>query len=166
MSTPIEDIEQEKDEVLLCVEPDTIVDPWAMVIHPCNTSLADRAVMGVRRFDRVALLALLRHNLVEEPHISSIHHYRALVRTFQRLTVLLSVDLGVDTFHDGFKCLALLLLDVVLGSTTSNIYFANIIYYQSQLGGYLCLPFAMSATVACVVLLLIVALSSSLMSAF
>ena len=42
-----EHIEDEQDEVLLVVCPDTIVDPWAMVVHAENTAITNAAVMDI-----------------------------------------------------------------------------------------------------------------------
>lgn len=55
----VEDINQEENEVLLVVETDTVVNPRAVMVHASNASAASAAVMGSRRFNRIAFLALL-----------------------------------------------------------------------------------------------------------
>ena len=48
----------------MSVESHTIIDPWAVVIHVSNASIARVAVMGMRRLDRIALEAFLGEDLV------------------------------------------------------------------------------------------------------
>ena len=45
---------REKDEVFLIAFTNAIVDPWAMMVHFSDTSLAHGAVMGSFRFDTAA----------------------------------------------------------------------------------------------------------------
>lgn len=40
MGTTCKDIIEEEDEVFLSVVPDTVIDPWAMMIHFCDTGSA------------------------------------------------------------------------------------------------------------------------------
>jgi hypothetical protein len=46
-----ERIAQEKDEEFVIFESHTVVNPWAMVIHFCNTYTTDTAMMAPIRFD-------------------------------------------------------------------------------------------------------------------
>lgn len=59
MASAIEHIDQEEDEMLLVIVTNTVVNPRTMMIHSCNASLADGAVMRVRWLDTVTLLAFL-----------------------------------------------------------------------------------------------------------
>lgn len=43
--------------MLLIVVADTIINPWAMMVHPGNTALTSRTVMTLRYFYRITLLA-------------------------------------------------------------------------------------------------------------
>ena len=45
--------------MLLVVVANTVVNPRAVMIHACNTSLTDGTVMRMRRLDTVTLLAFL-----------------------------------------------------------------------------------------------------------
>ena len=47
-------VDEEKKEVLLIVEPDAVVDPGAVVIHTGDTASASRAVVGVWGLNWVA----------------------------------------------------------------------------------------------------------------
>ena len=60
-----EDIHQELKEEFLVIVADTIVDPWAVMVHSSNAAFADRAVMAQWRLDRVTLLAVFEHDTVE-----------------------------------------------------------------------------------------------------
>ena len=51
MSTAVENVEEEQNEVLLGVETNTIIDPRTVVIHLGYASLTDRAMMRVRWLD-------------------------------------------------------------------------------------------------------------------
>lgn len=59
MASADEHVDQEKQEVFLVEETDTVVDPRAVMVHSGNAVLADGAVMAAGRLHRVALLALL-----------------------------------------------------------------------------------------------------------
>ena len=48
---------QEKNEMLLRVKTNTVVDPWAMVVHSSYAVFTCRAMMRMRRFDTVTFLA-------------------------------------------------------------------------------------------------------------
>lgn len=79
MGTSIKDIEQEEDEMLLRIEADTVIHPRAVMIHSSNASLANGAVMRMWWLYRIALLALLGHNFINESDISCINHDSALL---------------------------------------------------------------------------------------
>ena len=51
MSTAVENVEEEQNEVLLGVETNAIIDPRTVVIHLGYASLTDRAMMRVRWLD-------------------------------------------------------------------------------------------------------------------
>ena len=101
--------------MLLSVVTDTIVYPRAVMIHTSDTSLANGTVMWVRRFDRVALLALLGHDFVKESHIPSIHNYTACALICKWLPILFahSIHFRVHPLHNWLKGLPLLILDHV-----------------------------------------------------
>ena len=61
MATAIKDVNEEENEMLLCIVTDTIVHPRTMMIHSGDTVLADRAVMTVGRLYGIAFLAFLGH---------------------------------------------------------------------------------------------------------
>ena len=58
MRRPNKHIKQELEEVLLIIVADTIIYPWAMMVHFGDASLADAAVMAQRRLDAIALVAV------------------------------------------------------------------------------------------------------------
>ena len=68
-----ENIDEEKKEVLLIIKADAVVDPGAMMVHLRDASLADRAMVALRRLDRHALLASLRKDLLYEFDLLVIH---------------------------------------------------------------------------------------------
>ena len=53
-----ESISQEEDEKLVVCKANTIVDPWTVVIHFCDTDSTDTAVMTSVWFDVDALLTV------------------------------------------------------------------------------------------------------------
>jgi hypothetical protein len=61
MCAPQEDINQKQQKVFLVVIANTVVHPGTVVIHPCYTPAANRAVVGCGRLDAVALLTFLVH---------------------------------------------------------------------------------------------------------
>jgi hypothetical protein len=63
--------------MLLSVVAYTVIHPRAMMIHSSYACLASGAMMRVRRFNAVTLLALLGHYFVKEANIPSIHDHRA-----------------------------------------------------------------------------------------
>lgn len=75
MCTTHKYIIEEEDKVLLGIETDAVIHPWTVMIHMCDTALADRTMMGMRWLDRVALFTLFREDFIQIPHISSIDHY-------------------------------------------------------------------------------------------
>jgi hypothetical protein len=64
MGASVENVDKELEEELLVVESDTVIDPGAVVVHPCNAPTASRAVMAVGWLDRIAFLAFLRKDSV------------------------------------------------------------------------------------------------------
>ena len=108
MSAPIEDVDKEQNEVLLRIVTDAVVDPGTVMIHARNAMSARRAVMALRRLDRVALFALLRHHLVQEPHVPCVYNDPALLAG--KRVPLLFLDLGIDPFHDRLESLLLFVL--------------------------------------------------------
>jgi hypothetical protein len=64
------DIEQELDEELSVVEANTIVDPWAMVVHVENATVADTAMMCTVGLPNIAHFTI-------PPSLSLITHVKA-----------------------------------------------------------------------------------------
>lgn len=48
-----DNIEQHQNEELPIVETNTVVDPWAMVVHIEDATVADRTVVAPLRFEYV-----------------------------------------------------------------------------------------------------------------
>ena len=61
-----ENIDEEKKEVLLIVEPNAVVDPGTVMVHLGDASLTDRAMVALWRLYCHALLASLRKDLLYE----------------------------------------------------------------------------------------------------
>jgi len=59
--------------VLLVVEANAIIDPWAVMVHPRNTPSTNGAMMALRGFNGHALFALLREILLDEPNLLFIY---------------------------------------------------------------------------------------------
>ena len=55
--------------MLLIEEAYTVINPRTMMIHSSNASFTDRAMMRLRRFNRVTLLAFLVKNSIKKFHI-------------------------------------------------------------------------------------------------
>lgn len=130
MSTAQEYIEQEQYKVLLCVESNTVIDPWAVMIHFGHTSLASWAMMWVGWLDRVALLAFLWHQLVQNADVPRINYDIAL---YNRL--LFFFCFIIDTFHHRLKSPSILVLNDWLQGLllwTANIYWVKFIYQNTH----------------------------------
>ena len=60
-----EDVDEELQEELLVGIADAVVHPRAVMVHASDAVAASRAVMALRGLQRVALLALSRHDAIE-----------------------------------------------------------------------------------------------------
>jgi len=61
--------------MFLSIEANTVIDPWTVMVHFSNTSLAGRTVVRVRRLDTVALLTFLGQQVIEVLYILLIKSY-------------------------------------------------------------------------------------------
>ena len=58
-------VDKELQEELLVIKADTIINPWAMVVHPGYAALTNRTVMAEWRLNRLALLAVFHHYVLQ-----------------------------------------------------------------------------------------------------
>jgi len=55
----------------LVVVADTVIDPGAVMVHPCDAPLAYRAVMGRRRLQTVAFLAFVAQHTLQKAKVTA-----------------------------------------------------------------------------------------------
>lgn len=105
MTTSEKDIKQKEAEMFLIVITDAVIHPRTVMIHMCNASLASRTMMWMRRLDRIALLALFCHYLIQVANISCIDYYRALLLRFfsQWTPFFFDCCTSIHSFHHGLK---------------------------------------------------------------
>ena len=61
-----ENIEDEKDKILLIVRPNAVIDPWAVVVHTEHTAVADTAVVNILILELV-VAAMAAHFVSKNP---------------------------------------------------------------------------------------------------
>ena len=74
--------EQEVEEVLMVEDPHAVAHPGAMMVHPADAGIADRAVMRPRRLDLATLAA------VAIPYVAP--HQSVKISVYSILDLLLS----------------------------------------------------------------------------
>lgn len=117
MATSQEHINKKQYEVFLVIVAHAVINPRTVVIHSCNTTFTNRAMMWMRRLNRVALFALLRHNFVEEADVPCVDHnitlFLFLLGQWNAFFFNRCTTSSVNSFHDRLKCPFVLVLDPV-----------------------------------------------------
>jgi hypothetical protein len=67
--TAHEDVNQEKNKVLLIVVAYTIIDPRTVMVHPSDASLTRRAMVALRHLNSFTLLANSREDRLQMPKL-------------------------------------------------------------------------------------------------
>lgn len=62
MRTSKDYIKQKQEEMFLIIKANTVIDPWAMMVHPCNTITTYRAVMTKWHFNCIAFITFSIQN--------------------------------------------------------------------------------------------------------
>ena len=65
MNRAKENVDEELQEELLIIESNAVINPWAMMVHPSDAAFTNRTVMAKWWFDRLALLAVFHHYILQ-----------------------------------------------------------------------------------------------------